>query len=262
MTRHFSSFTCEGATLWGTLDAAAGTTGLLIVSGGNETRSGPWASQSLLAARIATAGFPVFRFDRRGVGDSDGPNGGFPTAAPDIAAAIAAFRAQVPALERVIAYGNCDGASALMLAAGAACDGLVLSNPWTIEEGIADDASTALPQVVRAHYFRRLMDPRAVLRLLGGKVSLRQLSASLRNAARPAAAPNPLAQELGTKLAEFSGPVTILLAGRDRTAQTFLANWDKSDPRLRTCANASHGFVERDARIWLQNQLEDALRDR
>ncbi len=262
MTRHFSSFACEGATLWSTLDTAAGTTGLLIVSGGNETRSGPWASQSLLAVRIAVAGFPVFRFDRRGVGDSDGPNGGFRTAAPDIAAAIAAFRAQVPALERVIAYGNCDGASALMLAAGAGCDGLVLSNPWTIEENIADEASPALPQVVRAHYLRRLMDPRAVLRLLGGKVSLRQLFAGLRDAARPAAAFNPLAQELRAKLAEFSGPATILLAGRDRTAQTFLANWDKSDPRLRTCANASHGFVEQHARSWLQNQLEDALRNR
>ena len=261
MTRHFTSFACEGATLWGTLDTAAGANGLLIVSGGNETRSGPWASQSLLAARIAAAGFPVFRFDRRGVGDSDGPNGGFRTAAPDIAAAIAAFRAQVPTLERVIAYGNCDGASALILAAGAGCDGLVLSNPWTIEDVIADEAPPALPQVVRAHYLRRLLDPRAVLRLLGGKVALRQLFASLRDAARPAAPPSPLAQGLGAKLAEFSGPVRILLARRDRTAQAFLAHWDKSDSRLRTCADASHSFVEQEARIWLQNQLEDALRD-
>lgn len=262
MTRHFTSFACEGATLWGTLDTAAGVNGLLIVSGGNEIRSGPWASQSLLAARIASAGFPVLRFDRRGVGDSDGPNGGFRTAAADIAAAIAAFRAQVPTLKRVIAYGNCDGASALMLAGGAGCDELVLSNPWTIEEDIAGEASPALPQVVRAHYLRRLTNPRALLRLLGGKVSLRQLFASLRDAARPAAPPSTLAQELKARLAEFSGPVSILLAGRDRTAQAFLAHWDKSDGRLRTCAAASHSFVEQDARIWLQNQLEDALRDR
>jgi exosortase A-associated hydrolase 1 len=261
LTRHFASFSCEGATLWGTLDAADGASGLLIVSGGNEIRSGPWASQALLAARIAAAGYPVFRFDRRGIGDSDGPAGGFRTSAPDIAAAIAAFRAQVPSLKRVVAYGNCDGASALMLAGDTDCDAMVLSNPWTVEEGIGDDAQPMLPEVVRAHYWRRLKDPGALLRLIVGQVSLRQLIASLRDAARPAAPPSTLASELAAGLADFSGAVTILLAGRDRTAQAFLARWDKSDKRLRTCADATHSFVEQDARIWLLERLVDALRN-
>ncbi len=260
MTRRFVRFGCEGATLCGTLDTADGTTGLLIVSGGNEVRAGPWASQSLLAQRIATAGFPVLRFDRRGVGDSDGPNGGFRSASPDISAAIAAFRAEVPALKRLIAYGNCDGASALMLASGAGCDGLVLSNPWTIDEVAGEVAAAQAPEVVRAHYWRRLKDPRAMLRLLGGKISLRQLFGSLREAARPAAPPSTLAQELAESLAAFTGPVTILLAERDRTAQEFLAHWDKSDVRLRSCPGASHSFVEQQARIWLQGQLLAALR--
>ena len=44
MSRRQLSFVCEGAELWGTLDAAPGRTGLLIVSGGNEIRSGPWGS--------------------------------------------------------------------------------------------------------------------------------------------------------------------------------------------------------------------------
>ncbi len=56
----------------GTLDDAPGTTGLLIVSGGNEVRAGAFAGQARLAAEIAAAGHPVFRFDRRGVGDSTG----------------------------------------------------------------------------------------------------------------------------------------------------------------------------------------------
>ena len=60
---------------------------LLLVSGGNELRSGPWGSQAQLAAQIATAGFPVLRFDRRGVGDSEGQNTGFTGSADDIAAA-------------------------------------------------------------------------------------------------------------------------------------------------------------------------------
>lgn len=260
MTRQFASFGCEGATLCGTLDLADNPTGLLIISGGNEIRAGPWSSQSLLAARIAAEGFPVFRFDRRGVGDSDGPNGGFRASAPDIAAAIAAFRSQVPALKRVIAYGNCDGASALMLAGGEGCDGLVLSNPWTIDEASGQAAVAPPPEMVRAHYVQRLKSPRALLRLLRGQVSLRQLFAGLRDAARTPAPPSTLAQELTSGLAAFSGLVTILLAERDRTAQTFSAHWDNADPRLRTCPNATHSFVEPHARIWLLGQLLAALR--
>lgn len=260
MIRQFVSFACEGATLCGTLDQAESTTGLLIISGGNEIRSGPWSSQSLLAMRVAAEGFPVLRFDRRGVGDSDGPNGGFRNSAPDIAAAIATFRSQIPALKRVIAYGNCDGASALMLAGGAGCDALVLSNPWTFDEVTGQAAIAPPPEMVRAHYARRLKSPRALLRLLRGQVSLRQLFASLRDAGRPAAAPSTLAQELASRLATFSGPVTILLAERDRTAQTFVTDWDKADTRLQTCPNASHSFVEPQARTWLQGQLLEALR--
>ena len=70
MSRRQVTFTCEGSELVGTLDLAAGRTGLLIVTGGNELRSGPWGSQTQIAAKAAAAGFPAFRVDRRGVGDS------------------------------------------------------------------------------------------------------------------------------------------------------------------------------------------------
>ncbi|MCJ2181654.1 hydrolase 1, exosortase A system-associated, partial [Novosphingobium sp. 1949] len=50
-------FACEGSTLIGTLDRAAGKTALLIVSGGNETRAGAWDGQAWLAARVAAAGW-------------------------------------------------------------------------------------------------------------------------------------------------------------------------------------------------------------
>jgi pimeloyl-ACP methyl ester carboxylesterase len=72
VTRRPVVFDCEGARLFGSLDQASGETGLLIVSGGNEIRCGAWSGQALLAARLAGAGHPVFRFDRRGVGDSEG----------------------------------------------------------------------------------------------------------------------------------------------------------------------------------------------
>ena len=135
-------FVCEGDTLFGTLDAAPGDTGLLIVSGGNEIRAGAWAGQALLAARIAAAGHPVLRFDRRGVGDSAGVNRGYRESRADIAAALAAFRAASPDLRRVVAFGNCDAASALMLFGGNLdIDALVLANPWTVEG--EDDAAQA-----------------------------------------------------------------------------------------------------------------------
>lgn len=255
MTRRAISFNCGGSVLFGTVDSAAGTSGLLIVSGGNEIRSGPWASQAQIAASIAAAGFPVLRFDRRGVGDSEGGNGGFRKSSHDIAAALEAFRTGQPQLTRIVAWGNCDAASALMLAQGAGCDALVLSNPWTIE----DSEAAPPPQALRAHYAQRLATPAALLRVLSGKVAPRQLIAGLKSALRPAPPPGALAQDMAAGLAQFGGTTAILLAGRDRTAQAFAASWDKCDPRVITCEGASHSFVEPEAREWLLAQLLAAL---
>lgn len=266
MTRRHFTFACAGDTLVGTLDPAPAATGLLIVSGGNEQRSGPWDSQAMIAAKLAAAGFPVLRFDRRGVGDSAGENGSFLASAPDIAAAVLAFRAQVPSLQRIVAFGNCDAASALMLARGAGIDAMVLANPWTFEPEpdpmrAAESSPPPMPpSVLRRHYFKRLADPRAVWRLLTGKVAVRTMASSLVEAAKGDAAPTLLTQQMAAGLEQFGGPATILLAENDRTAQAFLANWDKHDARLRKCPAASHSFVEPQARIWLLGQLLAALR--
>ena len=260
MRRHLT-FACEGSTLVGTVDEAAaskaaGATGLLLVSGGNELRSGAWAGQARLAARIAAAGFPVFRFDRRGVGDSEGGNGGFRTSAPDIAAALAAFRRECPHVSRVVGLGNCDAASALMLAQGAGLDALVLSNPWTIE----GDDTPAPPAAIRDHYRRRLADPAALLRLLTGKVSPARLLASLRDALRKPPPPGTLAQDMAAGIAGFAGAIVFLVADRDRTGQAFLAAWDKHDARIRRCPDATHSYVEPAAQEWLAGQVLDVLR--
>lgn len=256
MIRRHLTFACQGSTLVGTIDEAAGTTGLLLVSGGNELRSGAWAGQAQFAARIAARGFPVFRFDRRGVGDSDGPNGEFRTSGPDIAAALAAFRTAAPGLSRIVALGNCDAASALMLSEGAGCDALVLSNPWTIEG--SDDAPP--PEVLRDHYKRRLLSPEALKRLLTGQIPIGKLVRSLIAAMRPAPAPTSLAQDMARGIAGFGGPVTFLIAERDRTGIAFLAAWDKADRRIRRCAGASHSYVEPSAREWLEEQMLEPLR--
>lgn len=256
MSRQHLTFACEGSTLVGTLDDADGDAGLLIVTGGNEVRSGAWGGQAKLAARIAAAGFPVFRFDRRGVGDSEGGNAGFRDSARDIAAALGAFREARPGLSRIVGFGNCDAASALMLAGGAGCDGLVLSNPWTIE----DEDAPAPAAVVRDHYRRRLTDPAAIRRLLSGKVSLRRLLGSLRAAAKLAPSePTGLAGEMAAGLAGFTGPVVFPIAGRDRTGLAFVAGWRKGDPRIRTCAAATHSYVEPEAQDWLVERVLGVL---
>ncbi len=268
MKRRHLSFECRGETLVGSLDAGDAATGLLIVTGGNELRCGPYGSHAELADKIAGAGFPVLRFDRRGVGDSSGINAEFAGSADDIAAALAAFRTAVPRLGRIVAYGNCDAASALMLAQGQGCDALVLANPWTFEPepAAAEVAERTPPQppmtprAIRAHYLRRLTDPRALLRLLTGKVKVRQMAGSLADAVKPASPPGTLAQAMAAGLAQFSGPVTLLIAEHDRTGQVFLSHWNAADQRLRICPKAGHSFVEPPARLWLLGQMLGALR--
>ena len=258
MSRLHLTFACEGTTLAGTIDTAPGTSGLLLVTGGNEIRSGAFSGQAQLAARIARKGFPVFRFDRRGVGDSDGENKGFRKSRRDIEAALAAFRAMAPQMERVVGFGNCDAASALMLASGAGCDALVLSNPWTIE-GNGGDA-TPPPAAVRARYAAKLKDPKELARLIAGKVDLRKLARGLLQAARRKRAPGALANQMAQGLGGFDGPVRILLAASDRTAQAFEDTWDRADPCIARCSGATHAWVEPDAREFLDGQLLEMLR--
>ena len=256
MSRLHLTFECEAITLAGTLDTAPSASGLLIVSGGNEVRSGAFSGQAKLAARMAAAGFPVFRFDRRGVGDSGGQNKGFRKSARDVHCALAAFRVIAPHVERVVAFGNCDAASALMLAQGAECDALVLSNPWTIE----GDDSTPPPAAVRARYSEKLRNPREVARLLTGGVNLGKLARGLVQAGRRHSGPTTLAGEMAAGLAAFGGPVRILLAGADRTAQVFGEIWNANDDRIARCEGANHAWGEPHASEFLDRHLLDMLR--
>lgn len=260
MTRQHLTFACEGATLVGTLDreTASHSAGLLIVSGGNELRAGAWSGQAQLAARLAGEGFPVFRYDRRGVGDSEGENLTFRHSGPDITAALAAFRAAMPHLSRVVAFGNCDAAAALMLNPPAlGVDALVLANPWTID---GEEAPEAMPaSAIRSRYLAKLTNPREVWRLLTGGVNLAKLAKGLRSAAARSTAPQGLVEEMKAGLATFKGEAKILLASRDRTAQIFSQVWDKADPRIQRIDSASHSFSDQAAREWLHARLIEML---
>lgn len=219
--RQWLSFACDAVPLAAAFDDAPGSSGLLIVSGGNETLSGSHGNMARLAARLAAAGHPVFRYDRRGVGDAAGENGGFETAAADLAASVSAFRAAAPGMTRIVGFGNCDGASTLALfGTDLAIDALVLANPWVIETvGELPPAAA-----IKARYRQKLMDPKEWLRLLRGGVDIGKLFRGLRAASAKVPA-GGLAQRMQTAIATSPLPVRIVLAKRDATALAFADAW-------------------------------------
>ena len=263
VVRNQLTFACDGATLAASLDEAPGATGLLIVSGGNEIRSGAHRGMATLAQVIAAAGYPVFRFDRRGVGDSEGANGGFESSGPDIADAASAFRQAAPHVTRLVAFGNCDAASALALHQPLPLDALILANPWTYEgeEAPADEPALPPATAIRDRYLSRLKDPKSLLRLVKGEIDLKKLARGLSAMRRnpDPAAPDSLAARLDRSLAALPCPATILLATGDRTAQAFAEQCDPGTIPVERLDSASHSFAGEDA-DWLAGRILKCLR--
>jgi exosortase A-associated hydrolase 1 len=254
--RRVITFACTGETLVGTLDEASEAAGLLIVSGGNEVRSGAHRGMALLAADIAAAGYPVFRYDRRGVGDSTGDNMGFEVGETDLIAAAAAFRAEAPHVDRLVAFGNCDAASLLALSGRAA--GIVrvlLANPWTIDD--ADDLPPTA--AIRARYLARLRSPAAWWRLLSGKVDLGKLRSGLSKLSRNRAQqPGALATRVVEAIAAWGADATVILARGDATAIAYRAV-SGSLPST-TIDTDSHSFARAADKVAIREQVLALLR--
>lgn len=206
---------CEGANLAAVLHPAPGGRAALIVSGGVQTRAGPHRLFTQLAEALAARGVTALRFDRRGVGDSDGEDAGFLGSAADIAAAAAALREQ--GSTDITGIGLCDGAAALALfGAEAGCSRLVLLNPWSIDGDVAPMSASA----ARERTVRRLANPRAWLRIVSGEVDV---IGALRSLFAKSEAPvtGRLATRLVDAINAFGKPVLVLLSRNDATAQTF-----------------------------------------
>jgi exosortase A-associated hydrolase 1 len=275
--RRTITFECGGDRLIGTLDHADGETGqeigqeigLLIVSGGNEIRCGAYAGQATIAQIFAALGYPVFRYDRRGVGDSEGENNGFESSRDDIAAAITAFQAAAPKMRHMVAFGNCDAASALLLFhKGLAVDALILANPWVSETDIQDDAPhTPSAAAIRARYLARIKNPRTLIDMIMGKIDLKKLISGLIKASKKNV-PSNLATRVATALKECHIPVRLLIAKRDTTALEFMGTWfgegcsaarSKANISLSIIDSASHSFADAGAKAWLIDQILGCL---
>jgi len=233
-------FECEGEPLVGILhkpDAAARRGVLIVVGGGPQYRAGGHRQLTLWSRFLCARGYPVFRFDYRGMGDSHGTFRGFEDVDHDIQAAIDRFVAEVPSLEEIVLWGECDAASAILFYAyrDPRVKGAVLLNPWVRTE--AGEAKA----ILRFYYLNRLTQPsfwRKVLSLRFNPVAslasalklMRQSRAAVATAAPAPAAGGleaaiprdlPLPDRLLMGLRRFKGPVMLVLSGRDLVAREF-----------------------------------------
>lgn len=255
--RRLISFDCAGETLFGTLDEAEGTTGLLIVSGGNEIRVGAHRGMAVLAARLAASGVPVFRFDRRGVGDSSGVNGGYAQSRPDLAAAAGTFRGLMPQLTVLAGFGICDAATALLLYGDALFDRLILANPWLggDEDGLPSSAA------IKARYAEKVRDPGSWLRLATGRVNIGKLAGGVAKAAASSAEGTTDFERSVFRALRSHGDARVILAEHDATAIGFADAARRIGYAGRTDVidTASHSFARPDDADALFNLVRAAL---
>jgi exosortase A-associated hydrolase 1 len=212
--RRLLTFPCAGADLAATLDGAGGPTGVLLVTGGSQTRIGSHRMYERLARSLSERGFYCFRYDRRGVGDSAGEDPGFKGSGPDLEAAAAALRAQTGGVGRLFGMGLCDGATALALFGKAAgLDGLILVNPWLVEASAGEPP----PAAIKQHYARQLSSRDGWRKILSGAVDWRKLFKGVRSISGKQESA-PLARETALALRASALRTWLILAEGDATA--------------------------------------------
>ena len=229
-TEQAITFDCAQETLVGilALPQAPSATGVVVVVGGPQYRVGSHRQFTLLARTLAAGGYPVLRFDYRGMGDSPGPQRDFLQVTEDIGRAIDALQQRVPQVTRVALWGLCDGASAALVYCQESGDsrvtGLCLLNPW-----VRSQASLARAHV-KHYYTRRLRQKEFWIKLSSGKVATAALAGLWQNlrlsragADRKAAQQLlPFQQRMARAWRAFGGSILLLLSGDDYTAKEFL----------------------------------------
>ncbi len=214
-------FDCAGIPLVGVaeLPVNPAATGLVIVTGGPQYRSGSHRLFTTIARSAAAKRNAAITFDFRGSGDSTGDHPGFESLDDDLAAAIDAL-CTASGVNRVVILGLCDAASAASMYAArdSRVAGLVLLNPWVRSEGSLERAR------VKNYYPARLGSAGFWKRLLTGKVRVLHALRSYRQQAGAARAAPRADDFVGRMLAgvrSFTGPVLLVLSGQDMTAREF-----------------------------------------
>ncbi|MFK7975379.1 MAG: hydrolase 1, exosortase A system-associated [Halioglobus sp.] len=149
-------FECQGSQLLGVVHEPANPSRygvITLIAGGPQFRGGVGRGMVSMARALCAEGVAVMRFDYRGMGDSEGEFVGFEDIADDLQAAVDALIAQVPAVEKVVLWGGCDGASGAMIHGWKIpqIHSLVLANPWVY-------TPTIEAAVRKQHYLSRLRE--------------------------------------------------------------------------------------------------------
>jgi exosortase A-associated hydrolase 1 len=268
-------FACAQETLFGILarPEQAAELGVVIVVGGPQTRGGSHRQFVLLARRLAAAGYPVLRFDYRGMGDSSGEQRSFEAITPDIAAAIDCLQTTCPSVKRLVLWGLCDAASAALMYCDDTQDpritGLCLLNPW-----VRSEATLAKTQV-KHYYGQRLMQKEFWTKLFSGRLNmLRALGELLRKLGQASTARGTLStpgfqERMAHGWRSFSGALLLILSGDDYTAKEF-REYAASSPAWRglldaprcqslDLAAADHTFSSNEWRETVENACLDWL---
>ena len=281
-------FDCEDERLVGILHLpqtasepeAPADTAVIVIVGGPQYRAGSHRQFVLLARALASAGYPVLRFDYRGMGDSSGAVRNFEQVSEDIKAAIDRLQQRLPSVQRVVLWGLCDGASAALLYADATHDtrvsGACLLNPW-----IRSDASLATTQL-KHYYTRRLLAPDFWVKLFSGRVAsgamieLGQkvcLAATGRSCVHAAEAHAVLRDSFQQCMARgwrrLGKSILLILSGNDYTAKEFIEHthtvetWRdllaQQSLQRHTLPNADHTFSDETARQAVERRTVDWL---
>lgn len=243
---------CGETLLAATLHPGEAPRAALIVSGGVQTRVGPHRLFTALAEALGNQGVAALRFDRRGVGDSEGEDAGFLGSADDIAAAAAALRHEGGT--DIVGIGLCDGAAALALfGTTSGIQQLVLLNPWSFDSNVAELPAAAQ----RDRTLKRLLNPRNWLRILSGGIDA---MAALKTLFGKAEAPrSALSAHLVAAINAFPGPVLVPLSRGDATAEAFAALLPALGSHVRPLwlENADHTLTRPEARQALFAAITD-----
>lgn len=231
---------CEGVSLPAILsmpadESAARRLAIVIVVGGPQYRVGSHRQFVRLARALARDGYPVLRFDYRGMGDADGAMRSFEEAGADLRAAIDALLRRTPHVDGVALWGLCDAASLILMhgVGHARVRAVALANPWVRH-------TSTLAATTLKHYYRdRLLQADLWRKVWHGafdwRGSLRSLLGNVAQARRTGGAQDAGADfraRMAAGLARFSGSVLLLLSADDLTAREFV-DYTNADPDWR-----------------------------
>ena len=267
-------FECKGESLIGvaSVPMQPREMGVVIIVGGPQYRAGSHRQFVLIARQLASQGIACFRFDNRGMGDSTGPFRDFEIIEDDVGAAVDAFVAAVPQVQRIVLWGLCGGASAACLYAplDARVCGALLVNPWVRTE--TSEAKTYL----KHYYGRRLLEPAFWRKLISGRVGVRSAAsgfvAMLRKAGggangqpkskKQAYRPTTLLDRMFAGLQASRCRSLVLLSGRDYVGREcdefmlprpeFAALQAQGRIAVKQVAGADHTFASREMHRLLE----------